>query len=80
MTPSGILAWPLEAWWRSSSAQGVLELEDARVAAAHFNWLVMSIPLTEAMPLGRDEPATAAELRRYADAGVRAFLAAYGKQ
>src|SRR5437868_940203 len=53
---------------------GALELHDPRLAAAHFNWLVMSIPLNQAMLLGEDEPATPAELDRYADAGVRAFL------
>jgi TetR/AcrR family transcriptional regulator, mexJK operon transcriptional repressor len=59
--------------------RGLLELDDPELAAAHFNWLVMSIPLNEAMLRGTDEPATAAELDRYADAGVRAFLAAYGR-
>jgi TetR/AcrR family transcriptional regulator, mexJK operon transcriptional repressor len=59
------------------ASRGALELDDARLAAAHFNWLVMSIPLNQAMLLGDDEPATPAELDRYADAGVRAFLAAY---
>jgi TetR/AcrR family transcriptional regulator, mexJK operon transcriptional repressor len=59
------------------ASRGVLELDDPRLAAAHFNWLVMSIPLNQAMLLGQDEPATAAELKRYADAGVRTFLAAY---
>ena len=59
------------------ASRGVLELDDPRLAAAHFNWLVMSIPLNQAMLLGEDEPATPAQLKRYADAGVRAFLAAY---
>ena len=59
------------------ASRGALELNDPRLAAAHFNWLVMSIPLNQAMLLGEDEPATPAELDRYADAGVRAFLAAY---
>jgi len=59
------------------ASRGALELDDPRLAAAHFNWLVMSIPLNQAMLLGEDEPATQAELDRYADAGVRAFLAAY---
>jgi TetR/AcrR family transcriptional regulator, mexJK operon transcriptional repressor len=59
------------------ASQGALELDDPRIAAAHFNWLVMSIPLNQAMLLGQDEPATPAQLDRYADAGVRAFLAAY---
>jgi TetR/AcrR family transcriptional regulator, mexJK operon transcriptional repressor len=38
----------------------------------------MSAPLNEAMLLGQDEPP--ADLDRYADGGVRAFLAAYGTQ
>lgn len=59
------------------AARGALELDDSRLAAAHFNWLVMSIPLNQAMLLGEDTPATPTELNRYADAGVRAFLAAY---
>jgi TetR/AcrR family transcriptional regulator, mexJK operon transcriptional repressor len=62
------------------AARGALELEDPRMAAAHFNWLVMSIPVNQAMLLGEDAPATPAQLRRYADAGVRAFLAAYSKR
>ena len=62
------------------ASRGVLELDDPGLAAAHFNWLVMSIPLNQAMLLGEDEPATAAELNRYADAGVRAFLAAHHKR
>jgi len=62
------------------ASRGVLQLDDPHLAAAHFNWLVMSIPLNQAMLLGDDEPATPAQLRLYADAGVRAFLAAYGKR
>ena len=69
----------LSALFERLASRGALELDDPRLAAAHFNWLVMSIPLNEAMLLGEDEPATPAQLRRYADAGVRAFLAAYRK-
>lgn len=58
--------------------RGVLKLDDPRLAAAHFNWLVMSIPLNQAMLSGDDNPAAPADLDRYADAGARAFLAAYG--
>lgn len=54
-----------------------LHLTDPHVAAAHFNWLVMSIPLNDAMLLGRDTPPPSDELNRYADAGVQTFLAAY---
>lgn len=62
------------------ASRGALELDDPHLAAAHFNWLVMSIPLNQAMLLGDDRPATPAELDRHADAGVRAFLAAYRKR
>jgi TetR/AcrR family transcriptional regulator, mexJK operon transcriptional repressor len=58
--------------------RGVLEVEDPEVAAAHFNWLIMSGPLNEAMLLGREEPPPAAELDRHIRTGVRVFLAAYG--
>ncbi len=62
------------------ASRGELELPDPTLAAAHFNWLVMSIPLNQATLLGEDEPATPTELNRYADAGVRAFLAAHRKR
>jgi len=70
----------LAAMFARLASRGVLEIDDPRLAAAHFNWLVMSIPLNEAMLLGEDEPASSTELNRYADAGVRAFLAAYRKR
>lgn len=60
------------------AARGTLKLEDPLMAAAHFNWLVMSIPLNQAMLLGNDEPPPTVELDRYAKAGVSVFLAAYG--
>ena len=60
------------------TARGVLRAEDPELAAAHFNWLVMAAPVNRAMLLGDDAIPTAAELDRYAEGGVRAFLAAYG--
>jgi TetR/AcrR family transcriptional regulator, mexJK operon transcriptional repressor len=60
------------------AARGMLQLDDSGLAAAHFNWLIMSVPLNQAMLLGLDEPPAPAELERYADTGVRGFLAAYG--
>src|SRR5205814_605397 len=60
------------------AARGALRVDDPLLAAQHFNWLIMSIPLNRAMLLGDDEPPPAADLDRYADAGVRVFLAAYG--
>ena len=59
--------------------RGLLRLEDPALAAEHFNWLVMSIPLNRAMLLGDDQPLGPGDLDRYADAGVTVFLAAYGK-
>jgi TetR/AcrR family transcriptional regulator, mexJK operon transcriptional repressor len=60
------------------ATQGVLELDDPRIAAEHFNWLIMSIPLNRAMLEGDDDPPADADLDRFADTGVRVFLAAYG--
>src|SRR5262249_4029050 len=60
------------------AAGGLLDIEDPDLAATHFNWLIMSAPINEAMLLGHDEPPSPSELERYADGGVRAFLAAYG--
>jgi TetR/AcrR family transcriptional regulator, mexJK operon transcriptional repressor len=68
----------LAAVFERLAGRGLLAVDDPRLAAAHFNWLVMSIPLNQAMLCGTDEPMSSAELDRYADAGVRAFLAAYG--
>jgi TetR/AcrR family transcriptional regulator, mexJK operon transcriptional repressor len=60
--------------------RGELELDDPAAAANHFNWLIMSAPINRAMLLGDDKPPKKAELERYVDSGVRAFLAAYGKR
>ncbi|MFZ0385333.1 MAG: TetR/AcrR family transcriptional regulator [Solirubrobacteraceae bacterium] len=59
------------------ATRGALQLEDPSLAAAHFNWLIMSAPVNQAMLLGPDAIPAPAELNRFADAGVRAFLAAY---
>jgi TetR/AcrR family transcriptional regulator, mexJK operon transcriptional repressor len=67
----------LTAAFEQLRERGLLRLDDAGLAAAHFNWLIMSIPLNSAMLLGTDEPPARAELERYADTGVRVFLAAY---
>jgi TetR/AcrR family transcriptional repressor of mexJK operon len=59
------------------AAGGALRLDDPAVAAAHFNWLIMSAPVNQAMMLGSDSISDRRQLNRCADAGVRAFLAAY---
>ena len=58
--------------------RGLLVIDDPMVAASHFNWLVMSAPLNQAMLLGDGAIPKPAELRRHAKDGVRVFLAAYG--
>ena len=58
--------------------RGLLRVDDPLLAAQHFNWLILSIPLNQAMFNVSDAEFTPAELKRYADEGVRVFLAAYG--
>jgi TetR/AcrR family transcriptional regulator, mexJK operon transcriptional repressor len=57
--------------------QGRLNTKDAKLAATQFNWLIMAAPINQAMLLGQDDPPTTREINRWADSGVRAFLAAY---
>jgi TetR/AcrR family transcriptional repressor of mexJK operon len=68
----------LAAAFERLTARGLLRTEDAELAAAHFNWLVMAAPVNRAMLLGDDAIPDVRELDRYAETGVRAFLAAYG--
>ena len=69
----------LAATFESLAARGLLQLEDPLLAAAQFNWLIMSAPLNHAMLLGDDGPPDPADLDKWADGGVRTFLAAYGR-
>jgi TetR/AcrR family transcriptional regulator, mexJK operon transcriptional repressor len=64
--------------FESLAARGALRPGDPRLAAEHFNWLVMSTALNRVMLCGDAELPGPAGLGRYADAGARAFLAAYG--
>jgi TetR/AcrR family transcriptional repressor of mexJK operon len=60
--------------------RGYLRIDDPLLATQNFNWLVLSIPLNKAMFFGSDTRFTRRELQRYADEGVRVFLAAYGNR
>jgi AcrR family transcriptional regulator len=64
--------------FQALAQRGLLRVADPLLAAQHFNWLILSIPLNTAMFHGRDTVFTPEELERYADEGVRVFLAAYG--
>ncbi|MEV4664626.1 TetR/AcrR family transcriptional regulator [Micromonospora echinofusca] len=57
--------------------RGLLRAPDPLLAAQHLNYLILSIPLNEAMFAVR-ESYDEAELHRWADEAVRVFLAAYG--
>jgi TetR/AcrR family transcriptional repressor of mexJK operon len=63
---------------REAAARQRVRLEDPELAAQHLLWLILSIPLNQAMLLGDEISYTEAALNRYADEGVMAFLRAYG--
>jgi TetR/AcrR family transcriptional regulator, mexJK operon transcriptional repressor len=67
----------LAAGFRRLAEKGLLRIHDPDLAAQHFIWLILSIPLNLAM-FSIDVEFSDAELRRYADEAVRVFLAAYG--
>jgi len=58
--------------------RGLLRIEDPLVAAGHYAFLVLGLPLDRAMFLGLQHDLSPAELDRQADAAVDVFLAAYG--
>jgi TetR/AcrR family transcriptional repressor of mexJK operon len=64
---------------KSLADRGLLTIDDPAVAASQFNWLIMGEPLNRAMLLGDDGIPKPTELRHHAAAGVRAFLAIYGR-
>ncbi|MRG60276.1 TetR family transcriptional regulator [Agromyces sp. CFH 90414] len=57
--------------------RGLLTVDDARLAATQFNWLVMGEPLNRAMLLGDRAIPSAAERREHVRRSVGAFLPAY---
>jgi TetR/AcrR family transcriptional regulator, mexJK operon transcriptional repressor len=77
--PERTIAALAEAFERLAE-RGELQVDDPLLAAAHFNWLIMSAPMNRAMLLGHDEAPAPAELDRYVNSAVRVFLAAYGRR
>ena len=53
-------------------------MADPLLTAQTLNYLILSVPLNEAMFSARDTPYPRRRLRRHADEAVRVFLAAYG--
>ncbi|HEX6151449.1 TetR/AcrR family transcriptional regulator [Nocardioides sp.] len=67
------------SWFEALDERGLLRVPDPMLAAQHFNWLVLSIPVNAAMSVPDAAPLyTKRELQYFADEGVRVFLAAYG--
>lgn len=66
--------------FQALARRGLLRVDDPLLAAQHFNWLILSIPMNKAMFHGSDTAFRPGELERYADEGVRVFLAAYGNR
>jgi hypothetical protein len=64
--------------FRHLAERGLLRIDDPVTAASQFNWLVMGAPVNAAMLLGLDKPPRPTELDRWATAGVKTFLAAFG--
>jgi TetR/AcrR family transcriptional repressor of mexJK operon len=59
--------------------QGLLKVDDPLLAAHHFVGLLLWIPMNQAMFTGDYEPKVEADIARYADSAVRAFLTGYGQ-
>lgn len=59
--------------------RGLLDVADSLLAAQNLNYLILSVPLNEALFTPRDRPYNRRQLQRYADEAVRVFMAAYGR-
>jgi TetR/AcrR family transcriptional repressor of mexJK operon len=77
--PEHVIA-TLASQMRHLAERGLLHLDDPLLAAQQFAALILWVPLDKSMFSESDQRFTAAELERFADAGVRVFLAAYGQR
>jgi TetR/AcrR family transcriptional regulator, mexJK operon transcriptional repressor len=57
--------------------RGLLRVDDPMIAANQLMGMILWIPVNRVMFCGDDERFSEAELKRYADAGARTFLAAH---
>jgi TetR/AcrR family transcriptional repressor of mexJK operon len=64
----------LAASFQRLAERGLLRVDDPLLAAHHFVGQLLWMPMNEAMFTGDHQPRTRADLERYADAAVRAFL------
>jgi TetR/AcrR family transcriptional repressor of mexJK operon len=63
---------------RQLAERGLLRLEDPQLAAHQFAGMILWVPVNRVMFCGEAGSLTPAEVDRYAKAGARAFLSAYG--
>ncbi len=70
----------LAALFKELAGGGRLTVPDPVLAAQQFAWLVLGIPLDRGLFLPAAEAGGAVDVQRIADAGVRVFLAAYGRR
>jgi TetR/AcrR family transcriptional repressor of mexJK operon len=70
----------LTALFTELAGEGRLEVDDPALAAQHFAWLTLGIPLDRGMFYPIEATVREADLDRMADAAARVFLAAYGKR
>jgi TetR/AcrR family transcriptional repressor of mexJK operon len=68
----------LSSRFQDLAERGLMRLEDPLLAAHHFVGLLLWIPVNQVMFCGDDARSSDADLARYAEAAVRAFIAAYG--
>jgi TetR/AcrR family transcriptional regulator, mexJK operon transcriptional repressor len=64
----------LAASFRELATRGLLRVDDPWLAANYFVGQLLWIPMNEAMFTGDDQARSPADLERYADAAVRAFM------
>jgi TetR/AcrR family transcriptional repressor of mexJK operon len=69
----------LASHFQRLTERGLLQVDDARLAADQFAAMVLWAPMDRAMFHSSNQSFSGAELERLADAGVRVFLAAYGR-
>ncbi len=74
---TGARATTLARQIRRLTERGLLDAPDPMLAAQHLNYLILSIPLNQALFAMRDTPFPTRRLNRSADEAVRVFLAAY---
>lgn len=63
--------------FRRLADEGLLRVDDPLLAAHHFVGLMLWIPMNQAMFTGDYLPKSEAEITRYADSAVRAFMFGY---